>query len=366
MPISSFFASAEAALTRATAALDHQVVRLMERRMRGGAPNTRDARARLLELAAIYRDGTLGNPSPFFPVPPIAEVREQAQPEALGARVFDLTYPSTYRPFLPGYAAEHERWRENLTAHARRYTRGPNRPAMIVIHGWGGGAWWLEERAFAIPYWLRQGFDVVAVQLPFHGERAPRTATGQTRSGAMFPSANLVRTNEAFGQAIWDLRGLATWLRQRGAPAIGAMGMSLGGYTTALWATLDPLAFAITLIPAVSMADLMWRHGEQSPTRRRAVQAGVTGDLLAEVFEVHAPTTRPPLLERDRLMIVAGRGDRITPPDQAERLRAHWGGCELHWFPGGHLAQVGRGDAFRAIRHKLDALAIPGRAPEKS
>ena len=65
MPISSFFASAEAALTRATAAIDHQVVRLMERRMRGGAPSVRDARARLLELAAIYRDGTLGNPSPF-------------------------------------------------------------------------------------------------------------------------------------------------------------------------------------------------------------------------------------------------------------------------------------------------------------
>jgi pimeloyl-ACP methyl ester carboxylesterase len=358
VPISSF-------LTRATAALDNQVVRLMERRMRGGPPRVvRDARARMIELAATYRADTLGTPSPFFPAPPRPEVDERPQPDALDARVIDLVYPSTYRPFLPGYAAEHERWRENLTARARLYTRGPRRPAMVLLHGWGGGAWWLEERAFAIPYWLRQGFDVCAVQLPFHGQRAPRTPTGQRRSGAMFPSANLVRTNEAFGQAIWDLRGLARHLEARGAPAVGAMGMSLGGYTTALWATIEPLAFAVALIPAVSMADLMWRHGELSPSRRRAVQAGVTGEQLADVFEVHAPTTRPPLIARERLMIVAGRGDRITPPDQAERLHAHWGGCALHWFPGGHLAQVGRGDAFRAIRRQLDALALPGRVPE--
>ena len=65
------------------------------------------------------------------------------------------------------------------------------------------------------------------------------------RSGALFPSANLVRTNEAFGQAVFDLRALAAYLRANGAPSVGAIGMSLGGYTTALWASVDPtLAFA--------------------------------------------------------------------------------------------------------------------------
>src|SRR4029078_9844975 len=138
--------------------------------------------------------------------------------------------------------------------------------------------WWLEERAFSAGYWLARGFDVALFQLPFHGDPAPGGVGRGARSGGLFAAANLVRTNEAFGQAIHDLRALAGWLRAEGAPAIGAIGMSLGGYTTALCSTLDDLAFAVAWIPAVSMSELMWRHGEASATVRRAVKAGVTGE----------------------------------------------------------------------------------------
>lgn len=319
----------------------------------------RDARARLLELAATYQAGTLGTPSPFFPAPPAIDVHGRREPDALGVPVTHLTFQAGYRPFLAEHRDEHHRFIENHTAHARLYGSG-ERPVMVCLHGWGGGSFWLEERAFVVGYWLRRGFDVALFQLPYHGARTPQHQGRAGRSGALFPSANLVRTNEAFGQAIFELRALAAHLRGRGAPAVGAIGMSLGGYTTALWASVDPtLAFAVAMIPAVSMSELMWRHGEASPARRRAVAAGVSSDLLDDVFAVHAPLTRPPLVARGRLMIVAGRGDRITPPDQAEALWRHWGECALHWFPGGHLAQVGRGDAFRAVRAHLQAAGLP-------
>jgi pimeloyl-ACP methyl ester carboxylesterase len=170
----------------------------------------------------------------------------------------------------------------------------------------------------------------------------------------------VVRTNEAFGQAIADLRALIAHLRAtRGAPAVGVMGMSLGGYTTALLATIDPeLAFAIPIIPAADMAELMWGHGADSPQRRRAEAVGVDLALLREVFRVHAPLERALRIAPERCMIVAGRGDRITTPQQAEALHRHWGAPALHWFPGGHLAQIGRGDAFRAIRRHLRALGL--------
>ena len=58
--------------------------------------------------------------------------------------------------------------------------------------------------------------------------------------------------------------------------------------------------------------------------------------------------------------MIAGRGDRITPPEQAEALAAHWG-VESLWFDGGHLAQVGRGDALRTVRRQLGALGFAGR-----
>ena len=355
------------AVTRASSLLDRGVLRVMERRMSGTAPRRTvptDARARLIELARAYQDGTMGLPSPFFAEPGPAEVTETEVGTSFGVPVTDLAWASRYVPWLAEHKVEHHRWLENHTVRARLYGDA-TRPVMVCLHGWGGGSYWLEERAFVVGYWLARGFDVALFQLPFHGARAPQAPGGQRgRSGALFPSANLVRTNEAFGQAIFDLRALRAHLVRRGAPVVGAIGMSLGGYTTALWATVDPgLGFAVAMIPAVSMSDLMWRHGEDSPVRRRAAMAGVSEDLIADVFAVHAPTTRPPLVARERLMIVAGRGDRITPPDQAERLWRHWGECAIHWFPGGHLAQVGRGDAFRAVRRHLRDAGLPAKTP---
>lgn len=351
-------------LGSAAATIDRGVVSMMERRMRGGTPRKLDdARARLLEVAARYQPA-VADPARFFPAPARPETTETRVgdgPE--GSKVTDLKFLSEYVPYFSEYKSEFLGYAENLTAHARVYScsgrgSGEGRPVVVCLHGWGGGNYWLEERAFVVPYWLRQGFDVALFQLPFHGARIP---AGRGR-GEMFPSPHVVRTNEAWGQAIHDLRALRQAFEARGAGAVGVMGMSLGGYTTALWASIDErLAFAVPIIPAVDMADLMWRHGEESPARRRAMKAGVSGDLLRDAFAVHAPMTRKPVLAKERLMIVAGKGDRITPPDQAHRLWTHWGEPALHWFPGGHLAQVGRADAFRAIRRHLDALALPGR-----
>jgi pimeloyl-ACP methyl ester carboxylesterase len=282
----------------------------------------------------------------------------------LGTQVVDLRYPSDYEPFLPAAREPHLRVPENLTAHARWWTSGRGRPTIVLLHGWAGGNHWVTARTFAVPYWLRHGYDVAAFVLPFHGARAPDLV----RSGALFPSPNPIRTNEGFGQAIFDLRGLVRFLRGRGAPAVGALGMSLGGYTAALWASVagpDDAAsggidFAVAMIPAVSMARLMWQHGEHSPERLHAARAGITEELWIDAFAVHAPTTRPARVPREHLFVIAGRGDRITPPDHAEALAAHWG-VGVRWFDGGHLAQVGRGDVIRDVRRDLGKLGFAGR-----
>ena len=317
------------------------------------------ARTRLIELAAAYGGDALGTPSAFFPTPEIPEVTLAAVGDGpLGTRVVDLAYRSEYEPFLAQARALHDRDRENHTARARWWTSDRGRPTLVVIHGYGGGTYWVSARAFSVAYWLRHGYDVVAFTLPFHGGRA------SANSPRAWPSPNPMRTNEGFGQAIFDLRALSRWLRKRGVPGVGAIGMSLGGYTTALWASVagapeaatgGGIDAAVAMIPAVSMAHLMWQHGEASPMRRRASGAGITEDLLVDAFAVHAPLTRPVRLGRDRLAVVAGKGDRITPPDQAEALAAHWG-VDVDWFDGGHLAQLGRGDAMRKVRRQLGAV----------
>jgi pimeloyl-ACP methyl ester carboxylesterase len=329
--------------------VDRAVVRVMRTQMarsRLRRPPS-DARALLEDLAARYgAERHFADPDTFFRPPPLPQVRATHRGDRPGGALVDLAWTSSFRPFLPEYEAEHAEHVENLSGHARWYRSARPRPVVICLHGWGGGAFAFEARAFPVGYYQRLGLDPILFTLPFHGRRTP---AGQ-RAGQAFPSPHVVRTNESFAQAIHDLRALGRWLREQDVPQIGVTGMSLGGYTTALLAALEPeLAFAAPIIPAVSMSSLMWRHGENSPARKRAVAAGASEALLAAAFRVHAPLHRPCLVPKHRRIIIAAHGDRITPPDQAEALWRHWERPPLHWFPGGHLAQVGRADAFRAF-----------------
>jgi pimeloyl-ACP methyl ester carboxylesterase len=375
--------------------LDRTAARFIGDRMgrsthRDGAAvrDLRDAGARLRELAAAYGDGTAACPGLFFPAPARPSVTETVVYKGLSGLepgavvVSDLSFASEYVPFLPAAREWYPRYLANNTVHARLWRKpvaagAAPRPVMILIHGWGAGEYWMIEQPFETNYWLHHGFDVCAFVLPFHGARTPDlageiatrprqglAALGKLAQSPLFPSPNIARTNEAFGQAVYDVRALAAYLRHRSgvgdALPIGVMGMSLGGYTAALWASVaDDLNFAVAVIPAVSMSELMWSHGSGTAVRKRARDNGVDQDLLEQAFVVHSPLARPPRLSADRLFVIAGRGDRITPPDQAVALAAHWG-CDVTWFEGGHLAQVGRHQAFSHVRKQLAAVHVPG------
>jgi len=99
-----------------------------------------DARGLLLELTRVYRDGTLGSPSPFFPEPTHPDVVMKPEGEGpLGTQVFDLTFPSDYQPFFADGRDHYLAHSENMTAHARWWTSDRGRPTIVMIHGWGAG-----------------------------------------------------------------------------------------------------------------------------------------------------------------------------------------------------------------------------------
>jgi pimeloyl-ACP methyl ester carboxylesterase len=366
---------ARRAVTSAAASIDQSVVRWTQRRIeQTGATSARVAshhgnasfRDRLAEISLAYGTHTNALPSRFFPIPepsPLHITSIGDGPER--SRIWDLAQASSYQPYWSGIADPYLTLRDNLTSHARwwRCPRpgGADRkpaPVIVVIHGWRGGAYWMSERVFEIPYWIHHGFDVIAFQLPFHGRRAPQDRG--RRGGELFLTRNIARTNEAFGHAVYDLRSLAASLRQHhGVPVIGALGMSLGGYTAALWASVcDDLDFAVAMIPAVALHTLMWRTQPRSQ-RASGDHGGEELAALEQAFAVHSPLARPVRIAADRLFVIAGDGDRITPADQAQALIDHWR-CESHWFAGGHLAQVGRHQALRAARLHLNAGGMSG------
>ena len=125
--------------------------------------------------------------------------------------------------------------------------------------------------------------------------------------------------------------------------------MSLGGYSTALFATLEPdLSFAVPLIPLASVADFAREQGR--------LGTGENADLQHAALEaanrVVSPLARPSLVPPERVLIAAAAADRVTPIAHAERLAAHFD-VPLLRVHGGHLLQTWRATAFREMKAML-------------
>ncbi len=189
---------------------------------------------------------------------------------------------------------------------------------------------------------------MVLFVLPLHGDRR---VTGRPK----FPSSDPRITIEGFRQMVWDFRALRSHLVERGAPAVGVMGMSLGGYSTALLATLvSELSFAVPFIPLASIADFA-RDGDRlvgTASQRRRQH-----ELLEEALAVVSPLSRSAVVPPGGRLVVAARADRITPPTHAKRLAEHLE-APLEVFTGGHILQVGRRDGFRAVGRLLGGLGL--------
>jgi pimeloyl-ACP methyl ester carboxylesterase len=133
------------------------------------------------------------------------------------------------------------------------------------------------------------------------------------------------------------------------------MGMSLGGYTTSLLATVDDrLSFAVPMIPLASIAHLARSLGRftGSPDEQRAQFEG-----LEAAHRAVSPLARPSRVDPARMLVLAAEGDRITPIEHARSLSQHFG-APLHVFPGGHILQFGRAEAFRAVGRLLGGLGL--------
>lgn len=309
--------------------------------------------AALAELRALYGEPVALGPDPFFPEPLAITPTRSAVGARTGAgpvEVVDLRWDSGFEPYLAETAARYRDVRENALGAARLFLhRGGPRPLVLFIHGYRGGQYALEERLWPVGWLLRKGLDVGLFVLPLHGVR------GRPGGPPRFPSSDPRLTNEGFRHAVADLRALVAHALAEGAPAVGVMGMSLGGYTAALAATLEPrLAFAVPFIPLASLADVAQHGGRLVGT---AAEQAAQHCALDAVHRVVSPFARPPRLGPARVLVGAGEADRITPRSQAERIAAHFG-APLVTFHGGHLLQFGRGAVFRELGKMLGRLGL--------
>jgi len=268
-----------------------------------------------------------------------------------------LTFPSRYEPH-PGEPGS-DRWlsyEANRTAHAWVVrTRQQGRPWLVCVHGWGMGSPLMDLRAFRARRLARElGLNLIVPVLPLHGPRQKPGANG----GEGFMTIDLIDAVHGFAQAAWDIRSAIRWVRFHEPDAdVGIYGLSLGGYTAALTASLErDLACVIAGIPATDIVDLYRRHSPVK-VRRKASESGALGPKAVAVHRVVSPLVLSPKVEPDRRFLFAGIGDRMSTSRQARLLWEHWARPKMAWYPGGHVGFFWAGQVSRFVE---DALASSG------
>jgi hypothetical protein len=288
--------------------------------------------------ALFTQRGWIGRPAAYHLDPPVPDTVQLVPIVHKRFALESLSFESGYDPDRAIPAAE--RWlayEQNRIARAHLLRRPGEGRWVVCIHGAGMGSdLGMDFNAFRVADWHeRHGYNVALFTLPVHGPRSP-TKT----SGVAFFGTSPMDFVHAETQAIWDLRRLIRWIRAQDATEVGIVGISLGGYTSALLASIESdLAFVLACVPPTDMValDKVLTSGLD---RRRRAAAGVEPDKEHALYSVVAPLADPAKVPFARRFIYAASGDQFAPIEQALALWHHWDRPRIHWCKGGHVSAI--------------------------
>lgn len=305
-----------------------------------------------IDLAA-QKDPLLSFPAPTAPPRVSTRPANQLASWIAHGSVNNIEFASSFQAVNPALREQRGSYARNNVVHAQHWVHGDGpRPTLCLIHGFMGSAYLFNGLFFSLPWFFKSGYDVLLYTLPFHGRRAEANSP---YSGYGYFADGMAGFAEAMAQAVHDFRSVVDYLESTGVHRIALTGMSLGGYTSALIAGVDDRIQAV--IPNVPVVTPEAAFDDWFPANM-LVRLGnrLTGVDKAKADAAtlfHSPLTYPPLVPKDRRLIIAGLGDKLAPPQQAEILWRHWDRCAFHWFPGNHILHVSQPDYLRRMTRFL-------------
>jgi len=190
-----------------------------------------------------------------------------------------------------------------------------------------------------IPRWAGEGFFILSIDRPYHGER-------QGDLGAAIRAKGLLRV---WGEFIYDLMRAVDYVETRpeaDPERIGMLGLSMGGMEGLLLAALDARVQVVVSVAGQLSWDEIFRGGYWEwifrglELRHELVRSGVSGSRALRAFReaypgmdrVDAPVVVPLIAPRPLLLMV-GEEDPFIPPAAARRT-----------FQAGRAAYQAQGD----------------------
>ena len=192
----------------------------------------------------------------------------------------------------------------------------------------------------------RRGWNAALMHLPYHYSRVPWGYF----NGDLALSADLPANAETLRQAVIEVRQLMAYFRARGCRNFGLIGTSYGGWVGALLSFLEPDFRFITLLqPIVDIEHAIWESPASSVIRKTLRARGIPRGASQRHAHLTSPLHGLPLCDIERVLIIGGAVDAITPPSTLKMLVEAWPGAQYVEVSQGHFGYAAMGEALRQI-----------------
>jgi hypothetical protein len=304
----------------------------------------------------------LDDPGAAFLAPPAGHsVNERAtrrrawDPES--ATLASIDFYSPFQTLDPRFRNEYAALEPNDRVESRGWfhSNGP-RPVVIFLHGFSAPDYRINKMWFSAQRFYDAGIDVVFMNLPLHGGRMPKSAAYH---GTAIIQPSLWRLSEACAQGVMDLRVLIDHLLNRGAPKVGIMGYSWGGFHASMLASLEPRTdFIVSVAPVVSIADLVMSWPTRSFFEESLDEPAMMIRELRKILAPFTPLSHMLRIPRERVMLVASANDGIIPAVHTEALWEHFSRPKVYWSCGGHILYFDKGRVTTRVLQFLNEIDV--------
>jgi pimeloyl-ACP methyl ester carboxylesterase len=289
----------------------------------------------------------LDQPDSAFELPPkghsvIERATRRRSWDPKSARLASIDFYSPFQTLDPRFRDEYAALEPNDRVESRGwFHRDGPRPIVIFLHGFSAPDYRINKMWFSAQKFYDAGLDVVFMNLPLHGGRLPASAAYH---GTAIVQPSLWRLSEACAQGVMDLRILIDHLLKQGAPKVGIMGYSWGGFHASMLACLEPRTdFIVSIAPVVSIADLVMSWPTRSFFEEALDEPAMMIRELRKILAPFTPLSHARSIPKERVLLVASANDGLIPAVHTEALWEHFGRPEVYWSCGGHILYFDKG-----------------------
>jgi pimeloyl-ACP methyl ester carboxylesterase len=285
-----------------------------------------------LERLAFYSDERFpGQDGKFFSLPDSAPDAKIIEERPFMDGVCEVhAFGSRYEVQNPKMEEDYKRHEANLTSYMFlwKHKYDKPRPLVLCIHGYMMGTPEKAIAMFRIKKLYELGLNVALHIQPFHWKRQ-----GNFKKSILLNPNNVPLSIENFGQNIHDLHSAVLYLKSLGHEKTGTIGASLGGFTSAQYATKNPpLDFMFMVVPAIDF----WNFFTPSS---KSFSFNVDDEVIKasrKALEIVTPLHLTPAYDVEKIGVVMHAGDRLCNHTVTRKWIDMWGIKNFKEVVGGH------------------------------